>query len=268
MADKSENKGKILYNCYFNRSTEGEQFIQEHVFTMQVSGTLTINDGKKTFVMKEGDFRLSRRNKLAKFVKDMGPAGDFRSISVYLDQELLRKISQEKGFTHIHPSPVTDAVIVLKDNPLYKSYMDSLLVYLQMPPQEQQAIMDLKVREAVLLLLQVNPEVKEMLFDFSEPGKIDLENFMAKNFRFNVSMGRFAYLTGRSLSTFKRDFEKVFHTTPSKWLLDKRLEEAHFQIANKGRTPSDVYLEVGFEDLSHFSYAFKNKYAVNPSALR
>ncbi|WP_291906894.1 AraC family transcriptional regulator [Chitinophaga sp. CB10] len=262
------HKSKILYNCYFSRSTEGEQFIPEHVFSMQVSGRLTISDAHKTIVVNEGDFRLNRRNKLAKFVKDMGTKGDYRSISVYIDQELLRKISQEKGFTDVAPSPVTDVAIQLKDSPLYKSFMDSVLVYLQMPPQEQEAIMDLKVREAVLLLLQVNPEVKNILFDFSEPGKIDLESFMLQNFRFNVSLSRFAYLTGRSLSTFKRDFEKIFHTSPSKWLLDKRLEEAHFQIAQRGRTPSDVYLEVGFEDLSHFSYAFKNKYAINPSALK
>jgi len=58
MAD-SENKPKILYSCYFSRSREGEQFIPEHVFGYQVSGALTVNDGVKSSLYKEGDFRFS-----------------------------------------------------------------------------------------------------------------------------------------------------------------------------------------------------------------
>jgi hypothetical protein len=33
----------------------------------------------------------------------------------------------------------------------------------------------LKVDEAVMILLETNPELKNVLFDFSDPGKIDLE---------------------------------------------------------------------------------------------
>lgn len=75
-----------------------------------------------------------------------------------------------------------------------------------------------------------------------------------KNFHFNVQLKRFAYLTGRSLSTFKRDFEKIFHITPSRWLTAHRLKEAYYFIREKGKLPSDVYLDVCFEDLSHFSF--------------
>ena len=90
---------------------------------------------------------------------------------------------------------------------------------------------------------------------------------MRKNYMFNVGMDRFAYLTGRSLATFKRDFEKLFHTSPSRWLQQQRLQQAHHLITEKGRRPSDVYLEVGFEDLSHFSFAFKKAYGVAPSLV-
>lgn len=91
---------------------------------------------------------------------------------------------------------------------------------------------------------------------------------MRKNFMFNVSLNRFAYLTGRSLATFKRDFEKFFFlTSPSRWLQQQRLAQAYHLIREKGRRPSDVYLEVGFEDLSHFSFAFKKAYGIAPSLV-
>jgi len=117
------------------------------------------------------------------------------------------------------------------------------------------------------VLLQVNPELRGVLFDFREPGKIDLAAFMEKNFRFNVAISRFAYLTGRSLATFKRDFERLFQQSPSRWLVRRRLQEAHFLLKVQGKMPSEVYLEVGFEDLSHFSFAFKKAYGVAPSYL-
>ena len=68
---------------------------------------------------------------------------------------------------------------------------------------------------------------------------------MNKNYHFNVKLERFAYLTGRSLATFKRDFEHTFNSPPGRWLQKKRLEQAYYLITRKGKTASDVYLELG-----------------------
>jgi AraC-like DNA-binding protein len=259
-------KPKIAYSCYYTRNREGEQFVAEHVFSYQVSGVFSMTAGEKEAVFNEGDFRFIRRNHLVKFVKQPPPNGEFKSVSVYLDQETLRNFSIEYGYKaagHYNG----DAVIRLKPDGLYKSFMQSLLPYQQDDIVMSDKLQDLKLREAILLLLQAQPELKDILFDFSEPGKIDLEGFMEKNFHFNVQLKRFAYLTGRSLATFKRDFEKIFNITPNRWLQQRRLQEAHYLIKEQGKAPSDVYLELGFEDLSHFSFAFKNKYGVAPSKL-
>ena len=91
---------------------------------------------------------------------------------------------------------------------------------------------------------------------------------MEKNFMFNMPMERFGYLTGRSLSTFNRDFKKMYSVTPQKWLTQKRLALAHYQLVEMKKKPVDVYLEVGFEDMSHFSSAFKKQYGYAPTRLR
>ncbi|WP_292009893.1 AraC family transcriptional regulator [Chryseobacterium sp.] len=263
-----KNNSKILETCYFTRSREGEQFIHEHVFSFQMAGTLTLSDGKKTYLSKEGDFRLCRKNRLAKFEKKPPENGEFKIISIYLDQEMLQKLSKELNLKAEKTTGIPDTLITIDPHPLYQSFVDSLFVYLQLSEEEQSVLMETKVREAVQIMLKLNPELKNVLFDFSDPGKIDIESFMLKNFRFNVQLNRFAYLTGRSLSTFKRDFEKVFHTTPSRWLTQHRLKEAYYLIKEKGEKPSDVYVEVGFEDLSHFSHAFRKQFGVSPSMLR
>ncbi|WP_343743552.1 AraC family transcriptional regulator [Chitinophaga sp.] len=268
MTEPKTNPSRIAYSCYYARNRDGEQFIPEHVLSYQVTGRLTLNSADKTYVFNEGELRFIKRNQLVKFLKEPLEDGVFKTISVYLDQETLKSFSLEYGY---HASTTGNAeeegIIRLEHQPLCKSLIDSLMPYVQGDHLINDDLQRLKQREAIMVLLQTQPKLKDILFDFREPGKIDLEEFMNRNFHFNVQLKRFAYLTGRSLATFKRDFEHIFHTSPSRWLLHRRLQEAHFLIREKGKAPSDVYLETGFEDLSHFSFAFKKMYGVAPSKL-
>ncbi|MFD1603846.1 helix-turn-helix domain-containing protein [Flavobacterium artemisiae] len=262
----TQTKPKILYSCYYTKSREGENFIPEHVFSYQIAGEMIVSDGKITKTLTAGEFRFSRRNHLAKFVKIPPEGGEFKTISLFLDQEILREISKEYNIVS-EKKILGDAMFSLKPHPLYHSFMTSLQSYLEVEQEENEALFHLKIKEAVHLLLKVNPELKDILFDFNDPGKIDLEAFMNKNFHFNVHLNRFAYLTGRSLATFKRDFQKVFQESPGHWLLNKRLQEAYYLMKEKGKTPSEVYIDVGFEDLSHFSFSFKKKFGIVPSSI-
>ncbi|MGF6849266.1 AraC-like DNA-binding protein [Chitinophaga sp. W3I9] len=257
---------EIVYSCYVNRSREGEQFVPVHVFSYQITGAITFNDGQRNQTFDEGTFRFCRRNKLLKFFKQPPENGEFKTISVYLDETTLRNFSMEYGYA-ADKQVDSETVMELKPHPLLQSYVASLQPYEKLNEPGNDHLFALKLKEAILILLKVDPALKNILFDFTEPGKIDLEAFMQQNYHFNVEMKRFAYLTGRSLATFKRDFEKIFHTSPSRWLQQKRLQEAYYLIKEKGRKISDVYLEVGFEDLSHFSFAFKKTFGVAPSML-
>jgi len=257
---------RLSYACYDHRSRVGEQFVPQHVFSYQLAGQTTLSDGDQTHVFPAGSFRLIRRNHLFKFTKQP-PAGggEFRSVAVCLGQPLPRAISQEHGYQAGHPPPGL-VVLPLAPHALYQSYFESLRPYQQLA-QAPTPLQNLKVREAVLVLLHVTPALQDVLFDFAEPGKIDLAAFMEKNFHFNVTLSRFAYLTGRSLATFKRDFARLFRQSPSRWLVQRRLREAHFLLREKAQTPAQVYLEVGFENLSHFSFAVKKAYGLAPSRL-
>jgi AraC-like DNA-binding protein len=264
--DRNKKLPNILYSCYSQKSSEGEQFIAEHVFGYTLSGSSENYLEGKTYVFKAGDLRFFRKNQLTKYIKSPPPGGEYRAVSIIMDQETLRDISAEYNLHPDHPY-TGEGALLLKPDPLLLNYMDSLKPYLDSSKDISAALTKHKLKEAVMILLETNPELKNVLFDFSEPGKIDLEAYMTKNYKFNVDISRFAYLTGRSLATFKRDFEKVFHTSPNRWLQQKRLHDAYFLLKEKGHKVTDVYMDVGFKDLSHFSFAFKKAYGVTPSSL-
>ncbi|MDB5029411.1 AraC family transcriptional regulator [Mucilaginibacter sp.] len=257
---------RILYSCYTHVSREGEQFIPEHVFGYILAGSQDMSVGDKTYHFNEGDFRFFSKNQLCKFVKNPPAGGEFISLSAILDKDTLQSISQEHNL-HADGPYTGEATLLLEPNELFKNYVASLKPYINSKTEINRALTSLKVKEAVMLLLDTNPGLKNVLFDFAEPGKIDLEAYMAEHYKYNVDINRFAYLTGRSLATFKRDFERIFHTSPNRWLQQKRLTDAHYLIKEKGWRSSDVYMEVGFKDLSHFSFAFKKAYGVPPSRL-
>ena len=77
--------------------------------------------------------------------------------------------------------------------------------------------------------------------------------------------GRNRQLSGRSLSTFKRDFKKCSALSPREWLIRRRLEAAHGLIRKGGRKVSEICFEVGFKNLSHFSKIYKIAYGVPPT---
>lgn len=264
--ESKKSSSEIVYSCYHSRTRDGEHFVPEHTLTFQIEGSLILNDGGKDYPSTKGLFRLIRRNQLLKFIKQPPPRGDFKSISIYLHQKTLKDFSLQHGVSANH-SRRQRGVFEIKKNPVLEVYINSLVAYGEGGMLDDEALVATKISEGILLILRANPELKDILFDFTEPHKIDLEAFMNQNYHFNVNLDRFAYLTGRSLATFKRDFAETFQASPRKWLQQKRLQQAHYLISKKGKNPSDVYLDLGFEDLSHFSHAFKKEFGLPPKSL-
>ena len=97
--------------------------------------------------------------------------------------------------------------------------------------------------------------------------KIDLQDFMEKHFRSDMSMSEFAKASGRSLSTFKRDFKRMSDLSPERWLTDRRLHAA-YELLKRGRRVTDSCFDVGFKNVSHFSAIFKKKFGITPGEVR
>ncbi len=97
---------------------------------------------------------------------------------------------------------------------------------------------------------------------------IDLETVMSENYLYNLKVEEFAKLCGRSLSSFKRDFNAVFKTTPSKWIKEKRLEHAKALLLKSDLNINEICYDSGFVNASHFIKSFKDKYKQPPLQFR
>jgi len=209
---------------------------------------------------------LIGKNQLGTLRKTPIAGGNYETIVISLQDDLLRKIALEEKL-EADRKYVGPPNIVIPGNDFLQGYFHSIVPYARRSGAAMTDEMGiLKVKEGVRLLLLALPELRNFLFDFSDPYKIDLEKFMLTNYQFNVPVEKFAQLTGRSLAAFKRDFQKTFGSAPRQWLLEKRLEAAKYLIQDKHQKPSAIYLDLGFESLSHFSRSFKKRFGMPPTA--
>ena len=82
------------------------------------------------------------------------------------------------------------------------------------------------------------------------------------------TLNEFAQLCHRSYSSFKRDFQSQYSESPGKWLLNKRLDYSVFLLLSSEKRVSDIVIDSGFVDISHYSKAFKKKFGDSPTIYR
>lgn len=256
-------KASIFVSCKREKHYSREAMLDQHALIYVCSGTFEIAYANQKHTFYPGDTVIIPRNQLGRLSKF--PAGDvpFLSVSILFPEALLRKFYAEHPAEQ--PSEKWSAHMKIESHPLIEGLFRSLQSYFDLHEELPPHLAEIKMLETLTLLDNIAPQSRQILNAFNEPGKIDLTDFMEQNFMYNLPLEKFAYLCGRSLSSFKKDFKAIFNTTPGKWLTAKRLELAHYKISVQKKKPSEIYLDAGFENLSHFSFAFKKQYGYSPA---
>lgn len=266
MAGKQQNEyAEILLSCIEEKYFKDETVLEHHSFARIISGEMKVIQADKTYTFGAGDTLLFPCNQLSTLIKNPKNGRPYKALVIFFTPKRLKEFYANNPIqlTKLH----THEIKTFEKHPMLESFFASLIPYFDLESELPEKIVSIKLEEALTILRTIDKTIDNLLADFSEPYKINLPDFMEKNYMFNMPMQKFSYLTGRSLTTFKRDFKKAFNTTPQKWIIQKRLELAHHLLSEKKQKPIDVYLETGFENLSHFSFAFKKYFGYAPTKL-
>jgi AraC-like DNA-binding protein len=222
-------------------------------------GSYDIQKDSCVFV-KKGGFILEQ-------LSDMG----FCVILFFIPDDFICNTLQTRSKPLVKYEPHFEPVMLLESNETLKGFFLSMSSYFNDIQDPDPSLVELKFKELVLNIAG-NPVNKDLLSYFctlshGSPTML-LKQVMEDNFCYNLKLNVYAELSNRSLSTFKRDFEKLFLSTPGKWLLEKRLHHALHLMNNQNKTVSEAAFESGFESPSHFSRAFKIRFGKGPTAMK
>ncbi|MDO4181215.1 MAG: AraC family transcriptional regulator [Bacteroidales bacterium] len=242
---------------------------REHTLIYIHSGELEITEHGRKTVLHPGECAFMRRDNrmwLQKRAKEDKP---YRSIVLKFSRDFLGEFYQTLNKRDIPKDARRDKTslfVMPQSRPDIRSLFESVIPYFDAGEKPSEEVLKLKMTEGVYAILNTDINLYASLFDFVDPWKIDIMDFMEKNYKNELSMQEMAYYTGRSLSTFKRDFKQYSDLTPQKWLIQRRLHAAHELIRKGGRKVSEICYEVGFKNLSHFSKIYKDAYGMAPTA--
>lgn len=242
---------------------------REHALNYVYSGEMIVDDGKQQVHIGKGESVFIRRDHRVTLFKGPVDGEQYCGIFMMFTRKFLRDVYQklQQNQVPVDTPKLSTSIMKLPKSPEIDSLFNSMYPFFDRSVQPREDFMQLKMQEGLMSLLHISERFSPTLFDFNEPWKIDLLQFMNENYTYDFTMEELANYTGRSLATFKRDFKKISELPPQKWLIQKRLETAYHLMKDTGKKVVDVYTEVGFKNASHFSTAFKKHYGFPPTAI-
>jgi AraC family transcriptional regulator, exoenzyme S synthesis regulatory protein ExsA len=199
----------------------------------------------------------------------------FEAVLLFLDDKLIAKyLASTSGrdntlATGLPPQQV-HGTYTLHANEQIRRYIDSLN-YVYKGAEGTDALLELKLLE-LLHLIAIQDKSYRFLRELSCGGtnrkRRLITDFMEQYYSHKLKIEDYALLTGRSVSTFIRDFKRSYSTTPNRWLIERKVDIAHQLLLHKNYSVTHAASEVGYENTSHFIKAYKQRYGITPKKAK
>ncbi len=264
------NYNNVFFSFFYDDAGSCVHRSREYALNYVYSGEMVLDNGSEEIRIGKGECVFIPRDHHLTLYKKSCDGERYCGIFLMFTRSFLREMYGRFGRDRriAASTPKLDPrSIKLPRTAELTSLFASMTPYFDPEVQPQGDFMQLKMQEGLLALLHIDDRFAPTLFDFNEPWKIDILEFLNENYMYEFTLAEMAHYTGRSPATFKRDFKKISDLTPEKWLIRKRLEVAYEKLREGGRKIVEVYAEVGFKNPSHFSTAFKKQYGIPPTAL-
>jgi AraC-like DNA-binding protein len=257
----------VVESCFHNQFSDGEMLTTEHLILFVLKGYYIVFFGDERFEIARGEGIIIPKNHYFKYQKKHERLEQYHGIMFFLKETIIKKflsINTLVKVAEISKSPIKKISI----NPFINVFIGSISFFFNQNASSNDNFLINKLFELLFIISDTDPSILSQLKAFSTSDISDFMTIVETNYRHNIKLQKLAHMSGKSLSTFKKDFKKVFNTTPHQWILSKKLAFAKILIENGNKKMSDVCFEAGFESVSHFSRVFKTKYGYPPSSLK
>ena len=253
-----------IYDCLAEESRLGI-WSHHNLFAYVLNGKKVWKAPEKTFSVGPGDSIFIKKGA---YISHQIFEGDFSALLAFVSDEFIKEIIEghELPIPRFNKGEGSDSIIPLQVGKVLASYYESVLSYFQQSVPPPECLLRMKFQELIIITLYChqNTPLTHCFKQLCGETKISLSNTMQTNFSFHLQLEEFARLSGRSLSTFKRDFIKLYRISPGKWLTKKRLEHGKYLLETTGKDVNEIALDSGFENTSHFIRIFKEQFGTSP----
>lgn len=259
----------IIEQCIHSMEAKGTMYLEEHLLMIVLEGSATLNYGKQQYVVGKNEMILLKKATAVKYDKMGNPDNDniYDSLMFSIKDDLLKsflamseiKVPKIEGEIKTGVYPMNECLVAFA-NSIKPYFLDHSVV--------QPGQLRLKIMELLYDIAEGNRNMFLQILQLHEPVRADIRHVVEMHYASPVSLPELAYLSGRSLSSFKRDFKAIYNMTPASWIREKRLEKAKEMLEATQLPVSEICYSLGFENISHFSRIFKEYHGQAPTVFR
>ena len=212
---------------------------------------------------------LLKKSVCIESTKQGDPQNDFayESMMFFLKEEFLVDFIRMKDIKAVATDEVA-RVFVRPFGTRLLGFLESVKPYFRDPNQIDSGLVRLKMLELLYDLANDDKNLLLQLIQLKQQFRTDITRVMDENYLNPGSLADLAYLSGRSLSSFRRDFQFIYQVSPAQWIRDKRLTKAKELLLSTSMPIADICFQTGYENVSHFSRLYKSVFGHSPTEER
>jgi len=190
--------------------------------------------------------------------------------AIHLFPEILKNIYADELPLLIEKSKTSKRSKIVASVDVISKFIDSLSFYFENPSLVSEDILELKVKELILLLIQTKnvDSVIELISNLYAPRTTQIKKVIDTHMYSNLSIDDLAKLSNLSLSSFKREFKRIYDNSPQSYINTKKLEKAQALLQNTNLAIGEIAFDIGFNDPQYFTRLFTKNIGITPSDFR
>lgn len=241
--------------------------LNRNTFSFLQEGNKEVFFNNSSYSIDNGQFLLMKSGHCLMTEKLSKESEHYRSILFFFSAEDVHEFSRKYELEAKQDSPYYSTYSFDYDS-FIQRFVESLIEISQLSATLRQRMLKTKFDEIMLYLIELNGLgfLQAMVQESSESQKF-IQTIESNKLN-KLSVEELAFLSNMSISKFKREFQKHFDNSPSRWFQEKRLEHSAYLLKEKSKRASDIYEEIGYENLSNFIQAFKNKFGQTPKQFQ
>ncbi|MFD2382258.1 helix-turn-helix domain-containing protein [Paenibacillus xanthanilyticus] len=259
-----------IESCTRTEGATGTLFLEDHMLLFVLEGVYTVRFGAEVHTARKHQMVLIHKSVAIQYEKSGEPDSDYtlNYIMFFLKDEVIGEFVRMADYSASAEADSKSTISVHPIDDRLFSYLASLQPYFHEPERVKDGLVKVKLLELLFGIADRNAGFLFELSQMKRQARRSIADVVEANLANPVSVQDLAYLAGRSLSAFKRDFKAIYNTSPLQWIRNARLDQAKDLLAHSSLSVTEVCFRTGFENVSHFSKAFKLKFGFPPSALK
>ena len=242
-----------------------------------VRGVKYIYNGDKRHMISKGDvFFLGIGTHYTEEVPD--ESNTFEQIMFYYQPEDLHRILMYLNLTYglniAYKHSCTECrganAVSMPAWPLLKGFFGNAANYLRGEGfLHDETAENIKMTELVYLIVSHDECcLRSKILNNIDTAKENFEQLMYNHIFNDISIEELASQCNRSLTSFKKEFKRVFLMPPHQWFIRQRLMHARMLLISTSKSISQIGNECAFPNTSHFIKLFKKEYGMTPANYR